>query len=124
MKNKVLFWSGRILVILVILFIMLMSADCFEGASPFSKRLTCFLISNIPSFILIAILIVAQKWETPAGVILIMAAFAMSYFFGIFSGNIWALIVTFPLIVAGVLFILRDNARTKPPDIDQAENDE
>jgi hypothetical protein len=107
MKNRLLFWSTRILAILAILFFFLFSFDCFGGGSV-SKQITCFLMSNIPAFILIVILLIAWKHEMIGGVLFIAAMLAGSFFFRVFTGNPGALIVLSPLLLVGILFILQD----------------
>lgn len=46
-KEKVLYWSPRILAILAILFIMMFSLDCFEGKWNLGEQLTCLFMHNI-----------------------------------------------------------------------------
>ncbi len=68
----------------------------------------CFLMHNIPAFILIIILMIAWRHEMIGGVLFILAAFAGSLFFRVFTGNPWAIIVLSPLLLVGILFILQD----------------
>lgn len=112
MKNKLLYWSTRILAILAILFFFLFSFDCFEGGS-IKQQITCFLMHNIPAFILIIILLIAWRYEMIGGVMFIFAAFAGSIFFRVFAGNPWGLVVISPLLLIGTLFILQDGMFTK-----------
>jgi len=81
---RVFQWLPRAICILAILLISLLAADAFAPGLTIWQQLGGFLIHLIPSFILLAILIVAWKWE--------------------FIGGI--LIVTFPFVVAGILFII------------------
>lgn len=106
MKAKTLYWVPRILTILSILFMMMFSFDVFGGNEPFSRKLLGFLMHNIPVLILIAILIVAWKWEVIGGAVLIVASIAGCIFFRTFSGNPGSLIVMLPFFITGILFIL------------------
>lgn len=106
MKSKVLFWTPRVISILAILFMLMFSLDCFEGRYNLGEKLTCFLMHNIPSFLLIIILIVAWKWELAGGIIFILAAVAGSVIFRAFSGNPGVLYIMTPFLITGVLFIL------------------
>jgi ABC-type transporter Mla maintaining outer membrane lipid asymmetry permease subunit MlaE len=91
------------------------AADSFSTGSNIKQQLIDFVIHLIPSFILLAILIVAWKWELIGGIILSVFSLGISPF--IFLSNyhnnhslrlsfIIILIITFPFFVAGVLFIL------------------
>lgn len=115
MKNKALYWTTRIIAILAILFFILFSLDCFEGGT-LKERLICFLMHNIPAFILILILVIAWRHEMIGGVLFILAAFAGSFFFRVFSGNPAALIVLSPIFLIGILFILQDGMFMKKRD--------
>lgn len=115
MKNKLLYWSTRILAILAILFFFLFSFDCFGNGS-IKEQVICFLMHNIPAFILIVILLIAWRREMAGGVMFILAAFAGSFFFRVFSGNPAALIVLSPLLLIGILFILQDGMFMKKRD--------
>jgi hypothetical protein len=106
MKEKILYWTPRVLAILATLFLMMFSFDVFDGSEPLSRELLGFLIHNIPVLILTAILVVAWKWEIVGGILFIIAAIAASIFFRSFSGNPASLIVLAPFFVTGVLFIL------------------
>jgi hypothetical protein len=106
MKEKVLFWSPRILTILAILFIMMFSLDVFGGDQPLGKQLLGFLIHNIPALILTAILLVAWRWEVIGGVIFIIASIAGSIIFFTHSGKTGSIIVMVPFLIVGVLYIL------------------
>ena len=55
MKERVLYWTPRVLMILALLFMLMFSFDVFEGNEPLGRKLLGFLISNIPVFILTAI---------------------------------------------------------------------
>ncbi|MBK9356293.1 MAG: hypothetical protein IPN08_02705 [Bacteroidales bacterium] len=109
MKNhRILIWLPRVIAILAILFMMIFSLDCFEGSYTIGERLTCFVMHNIPAFIILLILLVAWKWELVGGILFLLAAVAGAIFFRGFSGNPASLIVMAPFAVAGLLFILRN----------------
>jgi hypothetical protein len=104
MKNKLLYWSPRILGILAILFMMMFSIDCFEMGG--KDAWICLLMHNIPAFITIVVLIVAWKWELIGGIIFMIASFAGAVYFNGFGGNWGVLPVMFPFLLTGILFIL------------------
>ena len=111
---KVFHWLPRIICILAILFISLFAADAFAPELTIWQQLADFLKHLIPSFVLIALLIVAWKWEKIGGIIFIAIALGLSPFVfmlnytrnhsvGMSLGIILA--ITFPFVVVGLLFI-------------------
>ncbi|MHA2237929.1 MAG: DUF7670 domain-containing protein [Candidatus Hodarchaeales archaeon] len=108
-------WSPRILCVLAILFISLFAADSFAPGLTIWQQLGAFFIHLIPSFILLALLIVAWKWERIGGIIFMVIGFGLSPFIfmlnynrnhsiGMSLGIILA--ITFPFIAVGILFII------------------
>lgn len=70
--NPNLSWTLRILLILIILFFALLSLDVFDAHSGFWDTLTGLFMHNIPSLVMIVILIIAWKWENIGGSLLII----------------------------------------------------
>ncbi len=112
---KVFHWLPRVICMLAILFISIFAADAFESGLTIWQQLGAFFIHLIPSFILLALLIVAWKWEYVGGIIFILLGLGLSPF--IFKHNygmnhsigfsmVSVLLVTFPFVVAGILFIV------------------
>ena len=105
MKKQILYWTPRILAILAILFLMLFSADCVDFQD-WKKVLVCFIMHNIPAFIVAAITLVAWKWELAGGLLLVLVSLSGGMILGAFAGNPWALIFVVPFLIAGILFII------------------
>ncbi len=114
-KTKILFWLPRFLCIIAILFISLFALDAFEPDLTFWQQIGAFLIHLIPSFILIALLLIAWKWEYIGGIIFTILGLGFSPF--IFKHNyemnhsIWMsmgiiAMITLPFVVVGILFIM------------------
>jgi hypothetical protein len=107
-----LFWTPRILGIIAFLFIELFSLDVFGQGSVLSQIIG-FLIHSIPAFILLAILLVAWKWETIGGILYIIAGFGLLSLY-IISGIkefhwyliVWAIQISFPVFLTGILFLV------------------
>ena len=78
--NPYLSWVLRILLIIMILFFALFSMDVFEEGKDFWEILGDFLMHNVPSFVMIIILIIAWKWEHFGGILLMLGILG----FGIF----------------------------------------
>jgi hypothetical protein len=106
MKEKLLYWSPRILAVLAILFMIMFSFDVFGGNAPVGTKLLGFLMHNIPALILTVVLLVAWRWEIAGGVLFLLAAIAGTIFFRSFAGNPGSLIVLAPFCIIGILFIV------------------
>lgn len=113
MKERVLYWTPRVLMILALLFMMMFSFDVFEGNESSGRKILGFLIHNIPVFILTGICVIAWKQELIGAILLFVALIAASIFFRSFSGNPWSLIILAPFAVAGILFILHQYLYSK-----------
>lgn len=112
---KVFHWLPRIICILSILFLSLFAADAFAPGLTIWQQLVAFIIHLIPSFILLAFLIIAWKWEYIGGIIFIIIGLGLSPFvfmhnyrmnqsIGMSLGIIMA--ITIPFAIVGVLFIV------------------
>jgi hypothetical protein len=92
------------------------SLDAFEAGKSIWQQLGAFFIHMIPSFILLGFLLLAWKRELIGGIIFTLIGIIMSPF--IFQHNYIVnhfsveqcigiiLMITFPFIVVGVLFII------------------
>jgi peptidoglycan/LPS O-acetylase OafA/YrhL len=119
---KLLHWIPRVLVILAILFVSMFAFDSFSPGRTVWENLIALLMHLAPSFVLLAILVVAWKWEKAGGIILTIVGIVLSIliFMLNFKRNhsIWMslliiLMVCIPFVVAGVLFIVSDYKKKK-----------
>jgi hypothetical protein len=119
---RLFYWLPRILCILAILFISLFAADAFAPELTIWQQLGAFLIHLIPSFILLAFLIVAWKWEFIGGIIFMVIGLAFSPVIFMLNYNrnnsIWLslviiLTITIPFVVVGILFLISHRQKKK-----------
>ena len=113
---KTLHWTPRILCILAILFISMFAADAYDPALNFGQLIIAFSMHLIPSFILLAFLIVAWKWELIGGIMFALIGLGTSPFvflinhnrnhFSIGASLMVVLLVNLPFVVVGALFLL------------------
>lgn len=114
-SSRLLHWLPRALCILAILFVSLFAADAFAPGLTIGQQLGAFFIHLIPSFVLLALLVVAWRWELVGGIALTATGLALSPFvfalnyhrthsIGVSLGII--LVITIPFAVVGVLFIV------------------
>lgn len=117
MKTNVLIahWLPRVLCILAIGFISIFAADAFAPGLTIWQQLADFIMHLIPSFILLAILLLAWKKELIGGIVFIIIGIVFTPFIYNHNYNMnnsvstsigIVLMITFPFIVTGVLFIV------------------
>lgn len=108
--NQLLYWTPRIAAILLILFLAMFSLDVITPEATFWQIVTGMLMHNIPVFILIAVLIVAWRFEWVGGVAFILAGLAyviLASTRGIswFQAFSWSMILAGPAFIVGGLFL-------------------
>ena len=112
---KVFHWIPRIICILAILFLSLFAADAFTPELSIWQQLGAFIMHLIPSFILLAFLIVAWKWEYIGGIIFIIIGLGLSPLVFIhnykMNHSIWMslgviILITIPFVIVGIFFIV------------------
>lgn len=111
-SKRVLFWAPRALSIAFVLFVSLFAMDVFDehrGFWPTAEALTLHLI---PSFVLIAVLVLAWKWEWigaamygAAGAAYILWVTAMSRPVSPATRITWALTIAGPALLIAALFL-------------------
>ena len=106
--NRFVYWTPRILSIIFICFLALMSLDVFDSASSFSEILIGLFMHNIPVFILVAVLIIAWKYEIVGGIAFILAGIfyiAMILTNAIATGFEWYYL-SWAAQISGVAFLI------------------
>jgi hypothetical protein len=113
---RLLHWVPRILSIAAILFVSIFALDAFRPGLPVWQQIGGFLMHMVPSFILAIILAIAWKRELAGGILFTAIGVIMTPFifnlnhnrnqFSVAESINAVLMVTFPFIVVGVLFIL------------------
>ena len=114
-REMITLWFPRLLCIAAILFVSMFALDAFEPGMPFIQQLGGFLLHLIPSFILLLLLFVAWKRKLLGGILFILIGVGLSPFVYLLNYNrthaVWVsfsiiLMITFPFIVSGILFIM------------------
>ena len=112
---RIFHWLPRIICILAILFVSMFAADAFAPGLTIWQQLGAFFMHLIPSYILIAFLVLAWKRELIGGIIFIVIGLGLSPF--VYSLNYnrthsvgtsleIILMITFPFVVVGILFLV------------------
>lgn len=107
-------WLARVLCILAILFVSLFALDSFSPEMTFLQNASAFLKHLIPSFVLIAVLIVAWNREKAGGISLTAIGVAWCVFLFVFNlqrthsvsaSLLIVLLLGIPFVLSGVLFL-------------------
>lgn len=106
MKSNRLLWIPRVLSIIFILFLSLFALDAFSAEAPFIQKLAGFFIHLIPSFILVIALVFSWKRPVAGGCILIFLSLLFTLHFRTYNSLSSFLLISLPLVVVGVLFII------------------
>jgi len=115
-----LIWTPRIISILAILFVSMFALDAFAPGLTIWQQLGAFLMHLIPSFVLLALLIIAWKRELTGGIVFIVIGLVMSPLIFLhnyrMNHSIWMslgiiLAITFPFVLAGILFVVSHRLR-------------
>lgn len=108
-------WIARVLCILAILLVSLFALDSFSPDKTFLQNTAAFLKHLIPSFVLLAVLIVAWYREKAGGIILTAIGVAWCVFLFVFNFErthsvstsiLIVLILGIPFVLSGILFIV------------------
>lgn len=109
--ENILYWAPRILTFVPFLLFLIFSLDSFNDLSPFYMQLLGFLMHMIPGLILVAILIIAWKWETIGGISLVILSIISVFFFNFELMVIF--IISLPLLLVGVMFLVHEQIYRK-----------
>jgi len=124
--DRVFYWVPRVICILAIIFLSMFAFDVFSPELSFWRQLVLLLLHLIPSFLMIAILVVAWKWEKTGGIILTIVGvifFGTVFHLNFRSHNFTliqslrnASLLCLPFILAGILFIISHRRRLGKKD--------
>jgi hypothetical protein len=89
--------------------------DVFGIEGSFLEKIGGFLIHNIPVFILVLLLIFSWKKEKTGGIIFIILGLVFTFFFRTYTRIETFLLISFPPILSGILFLLHDRKIKKTP---------
>ena len=96
-----LYWLPRVLSILFALFISLLALDVFGEGYNFWETLVALFMHLIPTFILVAVLAIAWRWERVGAALFL--ALAIIYLV-LTDGRM--LTIPIPLIIVSLLFLV------------------
>lgn len=109
-NNKFIYWTPRILSIIFIFFLALMSLDVFSPELSFWQTLGALFMHNIPTLVLLIVLLVSWKYEIVGGVGFILAG--LLYIIILMRNPFewymifWSLQIAGPAFLIGILFLI------------------
>jgi hypothetical protein len=106
--KRLLYWTPRVLCILFAAFISIFAADVFGEGRGFWQTALALLMHLIPTFVIVAVLIVSWRREWIGGILFILLGvlyivWAWNKPFGIWSTF---LMIAGPPVLVGALFLL------------------
>lgn len=103
--KRVLFWTPRGLGILyAMLFAALVALDVFGEGYGFWQTIGALLLNLVPTYIVVAVLVIAWRWEWVGAILFIGMAVFYQVLSWVHFGMGAAFVISFPLLLAGVLF--------------------
>ncbi len=118
--KKIIYWTPRLLAILLILFLTIFSLDVFEPGMTGQQIAVGLFMHNIPSLILAVILLISWKYEIVGGIAFTLAGIT-HIVFSILRADVepWyvslasSLIIDVPALLIGALFLITWFKKTK-----------
>jgi hypothetical protein len=102
--KKILYWTPRVLGIVLGLFIGIFALDVFGTGQGFWRELGGFIIHLTPTWVILISLTIAWRWERLGGVLFILAGALMWVIFSA-PGGIFIAIFAILLALVGVMFL-------------------
>ena len=106
--DKFIYWTPRILSIILSCFLVIFSFDVFGMGLGFWQTVGAFLIHNIPSFILFAVLIISWKHEMVGAITFILAGLLYILMIVMRGWYHWTgfVYIALPAFLIGILFLI------------------
>ena len=111
--NKFIYWTPRILSIILILFLTIFSFDVFEEGLNFWQTALALFMHNIPVLILLIVLLISWNYEIVGGIVFILAGISQMILSVAreapdpwYIALSWSLILVVPAFIIGILFLM------------------
>ena len=106
-------WFPRILGLLYVILIASFALDSFSGDEGLLTQTGQFVIHLIPAFVAAGILAVSWRYPLIGGICFMVLGMIFTVYFGTYNKLSNFLIVSMPLFLIGVLFMLTHRKRLK-----------
>lgn len=105
MTLRLLFWTPRILTILLAIFVSLFALDVFSEGYGFGETLIALFLHLIPTYVIVIALLVAWRREWVGGVSFLLVAVFFVWASGGRSLGVWLSMVLPSCIIAALFFV-------------------
>jgi hypothetical protein len=104
--KSLLYWTPRVLGVLLAAFITIFAADAFEGNFTIWEKLVALAVHMIPTAVILLAVAIAWRWEIPGGLLFVAAAaFHTSWALGRGLPGVDILLISGPAYLVGALFV-------------------
>ncbi len=104
--KRLLFWTPRVLCILLAMFLIVFALDVFSEGYGFWQTIGALLLHLVPACIVVIVLVIAWRREWVGAILFIaLALFYLVWSWGRFHWSAY-LVISGPLILLGVLFLV------------------
>jgi len=104
--EKILFWSPRVLGILIAIFVSLFALDVFGEGYSFWETIAALAMHLIPTLVILIVLSIAWRWEWTGGFLFVALGVLYITLFWEPSNLPAYLLISGPLFLVGFLFLL------------------
>jgi len=104
--KQILFWSPRILGILIAVFVSLFALDVFGEGYSTKETIVALAMHLIPTFVILVVLGIAWRWEWIGGFLFVALGVLYITLFWEPSNLPAYLVISGPLFLTGILFLL------------------
>jgi hypothetical protein len=104
--KKILYWSPRILGILIAVFVSLFALDVFGEGYSTVETIVALAMHLIPTFVILVVLGIAWRWEWIGGLLFVALGVLYITLFWEPSNLPAYLAISGPLFLTGILFLL------------------
>jgi len=99
-------WIPTILAVIYVIFFALLSLDSFRTGVTIGQKIGGLVIENIPTALLLLAFFWARQKPKAGGAMFLVLGTAFSFFFETYQRWDTFVLITAPLIVIGILFLL------------------
>lgn len=104
--SKVLYWSPRILGVLIAIFVSIFALDVFGEGYSFWETIAALAMHLIPTLVILVVLGIAWRWEWIGGFLFVVLGVLYITLFWEPSNLPAYLLISGPLFLDGILFLL------------------
>ena len=104
--ERFLRWAPRVLCLVFAVFVGLFALDAFEPGRSLGTNLLAFASHLIPTYVVLALLIIGWRWPKVAGALFIAGGCWYALRAGVRPHLSWIVVVSGPAWITGILFLL------------------